>query len=185
MLCNEQLLLLTTIPKTCCNEKLLVLTTISKTCYEGFFASTPFLWSRVGVSGYAGWTDMCFSTYILRDISSYELQIHHHNIFIISCAAALFFTSANASFTCSDAFGEPNVGKANKWFREPHATFKTERVRVRFRVGPAVTGRPPHRSVREEFHSYGSSDNLCTSCMARLSLSKPETKSPQRITILP
>ena len=53
-------------------------------------------------------------------------------------------------------------------------------------VEPTVTCRPPYRSVREEFHSYGSSANRCTSQLTlQLGKGKAETRKSPRITMLP
>jgi hypothetical protein len=63
---------------------------------------------------------------------------------------------------------------------------KTAPPPSQFQVEPTVTCRPPYRSVREEFHSYGSSANRCTSRLTlQLSKGKAETRKSPRITMLP
>ena len=57
-------------------------------------------------------------------------------------------------------------------------------VAVVFRIEAAITRRPPHRSVREDFHSYGSS----VSSRTRISVSETRTSrvdTPWRLPMLP
>ncbi len=65
-------------------------------------------------------------------------------------------------------------------------SLKLPRVpKVTFRVEAAITRRSPHRSVREDFHSYGSSVSIRTRLLCQRKENQSSHYTPWRLPMLP